>query len=114
MVRRGEIWLADTGDNIGSELSFTRPVLVIQSNYINRSSFNTVVVIGITSNLKYADIPGNVYIGKEERILPKDSVIVTPNVASIDKKRFVNKMADLPDLWMDQVEYGLSIALDLK
>jgi mRNA interferase MazF len=114
MVRRGEIWLADTGDNIGSELSFTRPVLVIQSNYINRSSFNTVVVIGITSNLKYADIPGNVYIGKEEGILPKDSVIVTPNIASIDKKRFVNKMADLPDLWMDQVEYGLSIALDLK
>ena len=114
MVRRGEIWLADTGDNIGSELSFTRPVLVIQSNYINRSSFNTVVVIGITSNLKYADIPGNVYIGKEEGILPKDSVIVTPNIASIDKKRFVNKMAELPDLWMDQVEYGLSIALDLK
>ena len=114
MVRRGEIWLADTGDNIGSELSFTRPVLVIQSNYINRSSFNTVVVIGITSNLKYADIPGNVYIGKEEGILPKDSVIVAPNIASIDKKRFVNKMADLPDLWMDQVEYGLSIALDLK
>ena len=114
MVRRGEIWLADTGDNIGSELSFTRPVLVIQSNYINRSSFNTVVVIGITSNLKYADIPGNVYIGKEEGILPKDSVIVTPTIASIDKKRFVNKMADLPDLWMDQVEYGLSIALDLK
>ena len=114
MVRRGEIWLADTGDNIGSELSFTRPVLVIQSNYINRSSFNTVVVIGITSNLKYADIPGNVYIGKEEGILPKDSVIVTPNIASIDKKRFVNKMAELPDLWMDQVEYGISIALDLK
>jgi mRNA interferase MazF len=114
MVRRGEIWLADTGDNIGSELSFTRPVLVIQSNYINRSSFNTVVVIGITSNLKYADIPGNIYIGKEEGILPKDSVIVTPNIASIDKKRFVNKMTDLPDLWMDQVEYGISIALDLK
>jgi len=114
MVRRGEIWLADTGDNIGSELSFTRPVLVIQSNYINRSTFNTVAVIGITSNLKYADIPGNVYIGKEEGILPKDSVVVTPNIASIDKKRFITKIADLPDLWMDQVEYGLSIALDLK
>jgi mRNA-degrading endonuclease toxin of MazEF toxin-antitoxin module len=36
MVRRGEIWMADTGDNIGSEVSFNGPVLVIQANVINK------------------------------------------------------------------------------
>jgi mRNA interferase MazF len=114
MVRRGEIWLADTGDNHGSEVSHTRPVLVIQANAINRSTFQTVVVIGITSNLKYADIPGNVFIEAKEGILPKDSVIVCANMAAIDKTRFIEKMVDLPDLWLDQVEFGISIALDLK
>jgi mRNA interferase MazF len=114
MVRRGDIWWVDLGDNVGSEMSFDRPVLVIQSNSINRSSFNTVVVIGITTNLKYADIPGNVYIGKKEGILPKDSVIVCANIASIDKSRFGSKLAELNDYYMDQVEFGLSIALDLK
>jgi mRNA interferase MazF len=106
--------MADTGDNIGSEVSFNRPVLVIQANVINKSAWKTVVVIGITSNLKYSDIPGNVFIGKEEGILSKDSVIVTANIVAIDKSRFIEKINDLPDLWMDQVEYGLSIALDLK
>jgi mRNA interferase MazF len=114
MVRRGEIWWADTGDNPGSEVSGRRPVLVIQSNAINRSSFNTVVVIGITSNLKYADIPGNVFLESKEGVLPKDSVIVTANLAAVDKTRFIEKISDLPDLWMDQVEFGVSIALDLK
>ena len=114
MVRRGEIWWADTGDNRGSEVSGNRPVLIVQSNAINRSTFNTVVVVGITSNLKYADIPGNVYIESKEGVLPKDSVIVCANLAAIDKSRFIEKIADLPDLWMDQVEFGISVALDLK
>ncbi len=114
MVRRGEIWWADAGDNVGSEVSDKRPVLVVQANTINRSTFNTVVVIGITSNLKYADIPGNVFIEKKEGVLPKDSVIVSANMAALDKSRFIEKINDLPDLWMDQVEFGISIALDLK
>lgn len=114
MVRRGEIWWADTGDNRGSEVSGTRPVLVIQSNAINRSTFNTVIVVGITSNVKYADIPGNVYIESKEGVLPKDSVIVCANLAAIDRSRFIEKITDLPDLWLDQVEFGISVALDLK
>ncbi len=114
MVRRGEIWWADAGDNPGSEVSDRRPVLVVQANAINRSAFNTVVVVGITSNLKYSDIPGNVFIEKKEGILPKDSVLVCANLAALDKSRFIEKIADLPDLWMDQVEFVISIALDLK
>ena len=114
MVRRAELWWADTGDNVGSEVSGRRPVLVVQSNAINKSTFNTVVIVGITSNLKYADIPGNVFIERKEGILPKDSVIVCANLAAIDKSRFIEKIADLPELWMDQVEFGISIALDLK
>jgi len=114
VVRRGEIWLADTGDNLGSEVSFTRPVLVVQANAINRSSWKTVVVIGITSNLKYADIPGNVFIDRGEALLGRDSVVVCANLAAIDRSRFIQKMTDLPELLMDQVEFGLSIALDLK
>ena len=114
MVRRGEIWWADLGDNIGSEPSFNRPVLVVQANSINRSTFNTFVVFGITSNTKYADVPGNVYIEKGDGILPKDSVICVAHMESLDKLRFIKKINDLPELFMDQVEYGISLVLDLK
>ena len=114
MVRRGEIWWADLGDNIGSEPSYIRPVLVMQANSINKSSFNTVVVVGITSNTDYSDIPGNVYLDKSEGILPKDSVICVAHIESVDKTRFIEKVTELPDLYMDQVEYGIALVLDLK
>lgn len=113
-MKRGEIWWVDTGDNVGSELSFTRPVLIVQADIINRSTFHTVIVAGLTSNLKYADIPGNVFIPKKEGFLPKDSVVVGATLASIDKTRFREKLCDLPDLWMDQVEFSLSLVLDLS
>ncbi len=86
----------------------------MQANQINRSSFKTVVVIGITSNLDYADIPGNVYIEKKEGVLPKDSIICVAHIESIDKQRFREKISDLPDVYLDQVGYGVSLVMELK
>ena len=113
-IKRGEIYWADLGDNVGSEPSFDRPVLVIQANIINRSNFNTIVVIGITSSLAYSDIPGNVYIPKEDGYLSKDSVICVAHMTAIDKMRFGKRVTKISDLILDQVEFGISLVLDLK
>ena len=114
MIRRGEIYWADIGDNLGSEPSFVRPVLVVQSNEINRSGFQTVVTVGITSSLLYADVPGNVYVDKADGILPKDSVICVAHLSALDKVRFQQKIGNVTDLIMDQVEYGIALVLELK
>lgn len=42
IVSRGEIWLAELNPVRGSEQSGTRPVLIIQTNAINR--FTTTVL----------------------------------------------------------------------
>jgi len=114
MIERGEIYWADLGENIGSEPSFDRPVLVIQANIINRSNFNTVVVVGITSSLAYSDIPGNVFISREDGYLSKDSVICVAHMTAIDKSRFGERIAHVSDMILDQVEFGISLVLDLK
>lgn len=114
MVKRGEIWFADLGDNVGSEPSHERPVLVMQSDQINRSDFQTVVVVGVTSNCNYAQIPGNVLIPKSEGLLPKDSVIVAAHLAAIDKSRFISKAGVLPETFLDQVAFGIGMVLELE
>jgi mRNA interferase MazF len=114
MIKRGEIYWADLGENIGSEPSFNRPVLIMQANVINRSNFNTIVIIGITSSLAYSDIPGNVFISKDDGYLPKDSVICVAHMTAIDKSRFGNRITQVSDLIIDQVEFGISLVLDLK
>ena len=114
MVRRGEVYWVDIGDNVGSEPSFIRPALVVQSNQINRTKFQTIVVIGITSNVVYADIPGNVFVSKDEGIFPKDSVICPAHISALDRSRFGDRVGEVTDLIMDQVEYGIALVLDLK
>jgi len=37
-----------------------RPGLVIQNNILNDSKLNTVIVLAVTSTMKYGELPGNV------------------------------------------------------
>jgi mRNA interferase MazF len=57
---RGEIWRADFGVHLGSEPGFNRPVLVVQSDALNQSKINTVIVIPFTTNLILENAPGKV------------------------------------------------------
>lgn len=59
MVERGDIYLCDLGQNVGSEQSGYRPVVVIQNNVGNKFS-PTVVVSAITSNVKKLELPTHV------------------------------------------------------
>jgi hypothetical protein len=40
-------------------------------------------------------------------------VVVCAHLAALDRSRFLTRLAELPDLLMDQVGYGLSVVLDL-
>ena len=52
-MRRGEIWWAELPVPDGSEPGYTRPVLIVQSDEINASNLATIIVLSLTSNLKF-------------------------------------------------------------
>lgn len=61
-LAQGEIWWADRGEPTGSAPAVQRPVLVVQSDAFNRSRIGTAVCVPLTSNLRWADAPGNVLL----------------------------------------------------
>ena len=85
MIWQGEIWWADLPEATGSGPGFRRPALVVQGDALNRSRVATVVCVPLTSNLKWADAPGNVYLAKETTGLAKDSVANTSLIISLDQ-----------------------------
>jgi mRNA interferase MazF len=85
MIVQGEIRWADLGDPIGSEPGFRRPVVVVQCDAFNRSRIATVVCVPPTSNLKWADAPGNVLLSAQATGLPKDSVANVSQILALDK-----------------------------
>lgn len=62
MIVQGEVWWADLPPPTGSGPGFRRPVVVVQGDALNRSRLATVVCVPLTSNLKWADAPGNVLL----------------------------------------------------
>ncbi|MDR1231384.1 MAG: type II toxin-antitoxin system PemK/MazF family toxin [Spirochaetaceae bacterium] len=85
---KGEIWWADLPYPRGSEPAKKRPVLVIQGNAFNLSNLNTVICVGITSNMSLAGAPTNIHLEKAVSKLAKPSVANFSQILTVDKSYF--------------------------
>ena len=61
-MTRGEIWLGEFGIPYGSEIGYSRPVLIVQDDGFNESRIKTIVILPLTTNLRLLDAPENVLI----------------------------------------------------
>lgn len=113
VIRRGSIYWVDFSPSKGSEPAGRRPGLVIQSDLLNDSRLNTVVVVAITSTLKFGELPGNVTLGKNEANMPKRCVINVTQIKSVDKSSLREKIGTLSSKKMDEVEEGLKLVTAL-
>ena len=112
VIRKGSIYWVDFSPSKGSEPAGMRPGLVVQANAINDSKINTVIMLAITSTLKYGDLPGNVTLRKGEANMPKRCVINVSQIKSVDKKRIKEKIGTLSKDKMAAVEEGIRLVLD--
>src|SRR5438309_8723107 len=85
VVAQGDVCWADLPAPTGSGPGFRRPVLIVQGDALNRSRVATVVCVPLTSNLRWADAPGNVLLPARSTGLPKDSVANVSQIIAIDR-----------------------------
>ena len=84
-MRRGEIYYADLGRTVGSEINKRRPVLIVSNDANNRAA-GTVTVLPITSNIRRV-YPFELLIDPKESGLPKPSKVQAQQIRTIAKKR---------------------------
>ena len=111
LIQRAEIWWADLPQS--PKAASRRPVLILQSDNFNRSRIATIIAVVITSNLNLAQAPGNVYLPQKATGLPKDSVANISQIITLDKCSLTEKISDLPEYFIEQVEEGLRLVLGL-
>lgn len=111
--RRGKTWWADLGELRGSEPGHRRPVLIVQEDHFNQSQLAMVIVLSLTSNLRYENFPGNVLLPQAESGLEKDSVINVTQLTTIDKSWLDVYIANVSNAIMRQVEAGFSLVLGI-
>jgi mRNA interferase MazF len=103
-IRRGDVfWLE--AEAAGS--SHPHPHVVVQDDVFNLSRIETVVVCALTTNLHRAAEPGNVLLDEGEGGLPKRSVVVVSQIASVKKVDLGERIGALAPCRCDQVLEGL-------
>jgi len=111
VICQGEIWWAELPEPTGSGPGFRRPVIVVQGDAINRSRIGTVVCVPLTSNVKWADAPGNVLLLRRLTGLSKDSVANVSQLLTLDKSLLTERVGKLPDAKVDLILSGIDIIL---
>ena len=111
VISQGEVWWADLGDPVGSAPGFRRPVVVVQSDSFNRSKIATVICVPLTSNLHWADAPGNVLLTAAVSGLLKDSVANVSQPVTLDRSLLTDVVGKLPDAKLELILYGLDVVL---
>ena len=108
-VAQGETWWADLPEPTGP--GFRRPVVVVQGNALNRSRLATVVCVPLTSNLTWADAPGNVRLSAAVTGLPKESVANGSQVVTLDRQCLTQRVGRLPPKKLALVMSGIDVVL---
>ena len=114
VIRKGSIYWVDFSPGKGSEPTGRRPGLVIQNDILNDSNLNTVIMLAITSTMKFGELPGNVVLRKGEANISKQCVINVTQIKSVDKQSIKEKIGTLSKKRMDEIHEGLKLAIGLS
>jgi mRNA interferase MazF len=111
VISQGEIWWADLPAPTGSGPGFRRPVVIVQSDGLNRSRIATVICVPLTSNLKWASAPGNIRLSARLTSLSKESVANVSQIVTIDKALLKARVGKLPLLKLQLLLSGIDVVL---
>jgi len=112
-IKRGFIYLVDLNPTIGAEINKVRPAVVV-SNNINNQYAETVTIVPITSSKLDKVYPFEVFISKGIANLDKDCKAKANQIRTIDKKRIISEIGELPEDLMKKLDTAIKIHLELE
>ena len=112
-VHRGEVFYADLSPVVGSEQGGIRPVLIVQNEIGNRHS-PTVIAAAITSRQDKNRLPTHINVRADRCGLAKDSIILTEQIRTLDKRRLREHTGHADRSVMDQVDSALAVSFGLQ
>ena len=113
-IKQFEIWIAELNPQIGTDPGRTRPVLIIQTNLLNKIPHPSTIVCPITTNIiKTSDVL-RVHLNKGQANLLQNSDIMIDQIRAIDNTRLVKKVGTIPNNIIHTIKENIRIVLDLE
>jgi len=112
-IKKNEIWIADLNPQIGTETGKTRPVLIIQTDLLNKVLHPSTTICPITTDIKNEAEILRVHIAKGVANMRENSDVIIDQLRAIDNKRLLKKIGELPQALAEKVKENIKIILDI-
>lgn len=109
--RRGELWLVDFGEPIGTEQAGYRPAVVVSDDAMNEGSSGLAIVVPITTAQR--DLPSHIELDDPGTGLDEVSYATCEDVKSVPVHRFVARLGVAPAPALAGIERVLRFLLRL-
>ena len=112
VIKRGQVYIADLGNPVGSEQGGVRPVLIVQNDKGNQYS-GTVTIVPLTGSTTKNNIPTHISL-KGESFLSKESTALVEQIRTIDVLRLKKCVGFMSDHIMNEIDDAISLQTGLK
>lgn len=112
-IKQFEIWAADLNPQIGTEPGKIRPVLIIQTDLLNKVPHPSTIVCPLTTKILPKANILRVFIPLDAANLEHPSDVLIDQIRAIDNKRLLHKIGFLPADLIEIIKENISIVLDL-
>lgn len=112
-VKQFEIWIADLNPTIGTEHGKIRPVIIVQTDLLNKHHASSIIC-PITTNIQKESEILRIHLKKGCCGLNEGCDIMIDQIRAIDNKRLIKKVGVAPSEFLDKIKENLKIILDLE
>jgi mRNA interferase MazF len=112
-AKQFEIWIADLNPTIGTEPGKVRPVIIIQTDLLNKHHPSSIIC-PITTNIRKDIEILRIHLKKGCCGLAEGCDIMIDQVRAIDDKRLVRKVGNIPPELVKSIKENLKIIFDLE
>lgn len=113
MIHRGEIYLIDLRDYVGSEQGGLRPAVVVQNETGNMYS-PTTIICPLTSKTKSMGAT-HVILSTDDAEIERESTVLCEQVRVIDKQRIKRKLGEIKNLKkIEDINNKIMVSIGLR
>ncbi|MGQ0826705.1 MAG: type II toxin-antitoxin system PemK/MazF family toxin [Actinomycetota bacterium] len=109
-ARRGEIWLVDFGDPVGTEQAGRRPAVVVSADRLNESRAGVVIVVPCTTRPR--GLPSHIELEPDTSGLDEISYAKCEDVKSVSDHRLIARLGSVTDETLFGISRALRFLLD--
>lgn len=113
MAKKYEVWLANLDPRFGTEAGKTRPVLIVQTDLLNKIHPSTLIC-PITTNVNLESQILRVHLKRGAAKVKENCDVMIDQLRAIDNKRLIKKIGELPKELAERVKENIKIVLDLE